>query len=137
MAADAQPIRNNIIYTLGALGGLGTLIVSAQNEYEPAYVVMNVALSALLWMGIGAGIGWGVDRARGAQPQPSSRPAEARALASPTRPSAPVTAMAPQSQSSDTTALADSLRQLKALHDEGILTDSEYEAKRQVLAAKL
>ena len=33
--------------------------------------------------------------------------------------------------------IADSLRQLKALHDEGILTDDEYETKRKSLAEQL
>ena len=34
-------------------------------------------------------------------------------------------------------AIIESLRQLKALHDEGILTDDEYQAKRQRLADQL
>ena len=34
-------------------------------------------------------------------------------------------------------SVAESLRQLKALHDEGILTDDEYETKRKPLADEL
>ena len=37
----------------------------------------------------------------------------------------------------DRTEIAEALRQLKALHDEGILTDDEYETKRQRLADQL
>lgn len=36
-----------------------------------------------------------------------------------------------------TSGVAESLRQLKALHDEGILTDEEYEAKRKPLTEQL
>lgn len=36
-----------------------------------------------------------------------------------------------------TSRVAESLRQLKALHDEGILTDDEYEAKRKPLTEQL
>ena len=37
----------------------------------------------------------------------------------------------------DRTEISEALRQLKALHDEGILTDGEYETKRQALADQL
>jgi hypothetical protein len=33
--------------------------------------------------------------------------------------------------------VVESLRQLKALHDEGILTDDEYETKRKALTKQL
>ncbi len=37
----------------------------------------------------------------------------------------------------DRAQIVDALRQLKMLHDEGILTDVEYESKRQTLANRL
>jgi hypothetical protein len=49
----------------------------------------------------------------------------------------PVTDPAPDVESQRTQDVAESLRQLKSLHDEGILTDDEYESKRQSLADQL
>ena len=59
---------------------------------------------------------------------------------SPARTAREITATPPSRGSphpGDTASTADSLRELKLLHEEGILTDDEYSAKRQSLADKL
>ena len=43
----------------------------------------------------------------------------------------------PTQTTRDRSAIEESLRRLKALHDDSILTDDEYEAKRQALADQL
>ncbi len=122
MEDDPQSVRNVIILTLGAVGGFGVMITSIEND--PAWIVLNTAMGALIWMGIGAVIGWIVDKLRGVKSVTATQP---------TAPTAPPD-MAP---SSDRRDIAEALRQVKELHEEGILTDEEYETKRKGLADQL
>jgi len=194
--------RNSIALGLGGFGGLGTLVVSANNGF-PRLWFIDVLVSVLIWIAIGQVAGLIVDKVRkvpnpnaraGTKPaswylkqisasapladqlgqliamretrdiseddfrdakkrllnsqgstrvaprpeklsKPTSAPQADESALSPI--ALPSNASRPAANDEDAEVVAVALRRVKALHDEGILTDEEYAAKRKALADRL
>ena len=96
------------------------VIVSGVNYYRLANGAQSVAQDAAQGIGSAAPQGWA--------PQAASTPGPQPAWPQPERPASP-----PQPQS----VSHEALRQLKALHDTGVISDEEYTAKKAELLARL
>ena len=106
--------------------------------YEPDYdaagaAVKAAAASLIALVIVGATIIW-------TRPKANEQVVASAPTASPPAPKpkvAPTPAPTAETVASSAADPASALRQLKALHDEGILTDDEYETKRKALTDQL
>lgn len=101
-------------------------------EYETGTITaLLVALGSFALLAVGGVLIWtrnGDETVDGS----TINPRQASPEAEKPNPSDPVQVAVPDGKNA-----ADALRQLKALHDEGILTDNEYETKRKAVADRL
>ena len=112
---------------MAILGAVSTLYFQglAEGAALESWILVDMTLSAFIWFGIVTLVGWIISKVR---KKPSGTTAPSRAN--------DASRQVPTSVDGGATIEA-SLRRLKALHDDGILTEDEYETKRKALTDQL
>tara|TARA_R110002110_G_scaffold415316_1_gene649198 strand:- start:4237 stop:4953 length:717 start_codon:yes stop_codon:yes gene_type:complete len=116
--------------------------VPAETLYETEQIVTLLAIAAALTaLGVAATLIWSRPKddepvATVSSPTPGANRPERPSPATPVE-QVPTPAPTVETVASSATDPASALRQLKALHEEGILTDDEYETKRKALTDQL
>jgi hypothetical protein len=112
--------------------GRRTAGVPAETLYETEQIVTLLAIAAALTaLGVAATLIW--TRPKDDEQVAAATPSSSPPAPQPTQTPEPTV----ETVASSATDPASALRQLKALHDEGILTDDEYETKRKALTDQL
>ena len=123
-----------LAWVMGGLAAAVQLLAGFDGGREPnVSILVDMAIGFVTLFGIVLFLGWVIGRLRVLL---SGNKSSATLTPGPSTPVAPLPTPAPVVEDDGATVEAP-LRRLKALHDDGILTDEEYETKRQQLAEQL
>jgi len=126
-AATGMSTTMKIAWVMAILSAASTLYSQglADGAALDGWVLVDMTFTAVIWFGIVTLVGWIISKVR-KKPSGTTAPS----------PAYNASRQVPTSVDGGATIEA-SLRRLKALHDDGILTEDEYETKRKALTDQL